>query len=194
MIRRELGLQQSHATELLSRLIAEGYVQEARMPAVKGENRYVLTVKGSALASASAAAPIRRELARRRLHELIERMIAANAEDRFYVGVQEAAVFGSYLTDVPTLGDLDVHYVIYRKLEDSDEFMRVTVHAARESGRRFNRYLDLLSWPEDELRRFLKNRSRVYGLADNSTLLADPNVPRVTIFTARAPVVNWRAL
>jgi hypothetical protein len=77
---RELGLQQSHATDLLSRLVAERYVQEARMPAVRGENRYVLTAKGSAPASASAAASIRREFARRRLHELIERMIAANAD------------------------------------------------------------------------------------------------------------------
>jgi DNA-binding MarR family transcriptional regulator len=194
LIRKELGLTKAPASELLERLVAEGYVEEERQIRAAGEDRYVLTVKGCALASASAAAPIRRELAQRRLHELIERMVFANADERFHLGVQEAAVFGSYLTDAPTVGDVDVHYVTYRKIQDGAEYMREATRAARASGRRFSSYLDFVSWPEAELYRFLKNRSRVYGLADNSQLLADPNVQRVTILYNRAPVSNWRSL
>jgi len=121
-------------------------------------------------------------------------MLEVNANDRFYVGIQDAVVFGSYLSTCERLSDLDVHYTTYRKIEDSSEFVRVTQQAARASGRRFSRYIDELYWPESEVKRFLKNRSRVYSLGDNSELLRDPSVPRLAIFHSRVPVDDWRGL
>ena len=189
-IRTVLQVSESEAGQLLQRLQDSGYVEcEAGMK--RGNKFYVMTVKGCALAGASAAQPIRRELAQRRLHELIERMAQANRDDRFLVGVQEAAVFGSYLTSQSHLGDLDVHYTTYRKIGDAEEFMRVSRRLARASGRRFDRFIDELYWPETELGRFLKNRSRVYSLADNSQLLEDSAVARLTIFADRRPVKGW---
>jgi hypothetical protein len=177
-----------------SALLAEGYIQREAAFGPDTE-AYSRTIKGAAVAGASAAPPLKRHVVETRLRELVERMAAANDDDRFYVGVQDADVFGSYLTDAPTLSDLDVHYTTYRKIDDPAEFARVTEDAARASGRRFSRYIDLLFWPEAELRKFLKNRSRVYSLADNSQLLRDVAVPRLAIFRDRRPVaIDTRAV
>jgi hypothetical protein len=189
-----LELSHEQARELLEALAKEGYVERNGRGPVSPGWEYGLTVRGTALAQASAATPLRRQTVRRRLHELVERMVEVNSDDRFFIGVQDAAVFGSYLSNDERLGDLDVHYTTYRKIEDSEEFMRVTKTAARASGRAFSSYIDELYWPESEVRRFLKNRSRVYSLGDNSQLLRNPSVPRRSIFQSRAPVQDWRKL
>jgi len=183
-----------HARSLLAILVAEGLVEPADYVRVVEGREYRLTTKGLALAQASAARPLHRKTVQRRLHELIERMVQANRDERFYVGVQQAVVFGSYLSATERLGDLDVHYTTYRKIEDGTEFMRVTGEAARASGRHFSTIVDELYWPEDELRKFLKNRSRVYSLGNNEILLKRDDVPRTTIFEGRRPVDNWRDL
>ena len=194
LVKDVMEISETAAAELVAALVGAGYIEKATGGHTSPGWEYELTVKGTALAQASAAAPLRRETVRLRLHELIERMTQVNADERFFVGVQDAVVFGSYLTKVDRLGDLDVHYTTYRKIDDQETFARVTEAAARGSGRRFSGFIDLLFWPETEVRNFLKNRSRVYSLGNNSELLRDEQIPRLVIFRGRAPVPGWRDL
>ncbi len=193
LVKQLMEISEAAAGELVAALIREGYVQKSELQMSAGWE-YVLTVKGTALAQASAARPLHRETVRLRLHELIDRMIQVNSDERFFLGIQDAAVFGSYLTDVDRLGDLDIHFRTYRKIDDTETFTRTTTDAARASGLRFSSFMDELYWPEAEVRKFLKNRSRVYSLGDNSQLLADEAVPRLVIFRDRTPVPGWRDL
>lgn len=153
-----------------------------------------MTVKGAALANASAARPLHRAVVRQRLHELIERMRRVNEDPAFLVGIDEAVVFGSYLTDAERLGDLDISYKTFRKVEDPRQFTDLSSRAARESGRSFSNIVEKLYWPNEQVRLFLKNRSRVYGLVERERLLEDPTIPRRFIFKDRQPIPGWHDL
>jgi predicted nucleotidyltransferase len=116
-------------------------------------------------------------------------MVHVNTSDEFLVGVEDAYVFGSYLTDTELLGDLDIALTFFRKEPNGERFVELAKHAARESGRRFNSYLDFLGWPETKVLLFLKQRSRVFSLHVNEPLLTQRfEIPRRALFSERRPV------
>lgn len=197
-IQEVMSLPREKAQVLLDALIAEGFVEvnPDRVPIDEEDThyKYVPTVKGGALAQASASKPIGRDLARKRLHELIERMSRVNDDPQFVLGVEEAFVFGSYLSGVDKLGDLDVSYTSFRKIEDGRKFAEAVHTSAQAQGHTFRSFMDELTWPWRHVESFLKNRSPVYSLGHNEGLLADPSIPRIVIFSGRKPVPNWREL
>ncbi|XXT22576.1 helix-turn-helix domain-containing protein [Sorangium sp. So ce429] len=195
-IERELGLSRAQAKALLAALVAEGFVsQDGTFGGRKTEeNVYVRTTQGAALAMAKATAPVHRAVARQRLHELIERMRIVNEDPKFLVGIEQAAVFGSYISGAERLGDLDISYKTFRKIDDGNKFVEISQEAARESGRDFSNYVEMLNWPYKHVSLFLKNRSRVYSLGHDDELLNDPTVPRVVIFENRRPILNWQEI
>ena len=71
------------------------------------------------------------------------------------------AVFGSFLGTSNELGDLDVAVKSHYRDKGFDSH-----NYAHRSDRIFNCYLDLLYWPERELRLFLKARRRAIQLQD----------------------------
>jgi hypothetical protein len=190
-IGRELHVAVREAGGVLSALVSEGLVAEDKDLRQHDTARFVCTVKGNAFAQASAAKPLRRATVERKLTELMSRMVHVNASNEFLVGVEDAYVYGSYLTTQERLGDLDVSLRFFRKETDPDRFMALAQEATRESGRRFATYLDALFWPERKVHLFLKQRSRVFSLHVNEPLLElDPTLPRRAIFLGRRPVAE----
>jgi hypothetical protein len=194
LIRATLNVPDGEVKGIVEALQAEGFIERAAKAFPPDPIQFERTVKGAALAMASAARPVHRSLVQTRLHELIVRMEKVNEDPEFLVGVQEAAVFGSYLTSAERLGDLDVSYKTYRKIEDGTAFVEASQRAAQASGRQFSNFMESLFWPERQLQLFLKNRSRVYSLANEEALLQDPTVPRRVIFNDRRPVPDWKSL
>jgi hypothetical protein len=193
LIRDTLKVSAHEVKGLVKALCAEGYLERAESTFIPGGAvHFQRTVKGAALAMASAASPVRRALAQQRLHELIARMEKANEDPSFLVGVEESVVFGSYLTPAERLGDLDISYTTFRKIDDGGAFIEASRRAATESGRQFRNYVEFLCWPDRQLRLFLQNRSRVYSLAHDEALLKDVTIPRRIIFKDRRPVPDWR--
>jgi predicted nucleotidyltransferase len=139
-------------------------------------------------AQASAAPPLRRRTVEQRLRELVARMVEINAKSEFLVGIEEAYVYGSYLSAAERLGDLDISVSFYRK--DPDRFVERAQRAAEETGRRFGSHLETLFWPETQATLYLKQRSRVFSIHDNEELLKEPSVPRQAIFAARRPTLR----
>jgi hypothetical protein len=88
-------------------------------------------------------------------------MVHVNKSSEFRVGIESAYVYGSYLRPTEYLGDLDISLTFYRKETNGERFMELSRRAARESGRRFNTYLDELYWPERQVLLFLTRRSVV---------------------------------
>lgn len=181
----ELQLSAEEAQDLLRRLVEEGLL---KAESDAQSESYGLTVKGSALRQATAAKPVHRTSAEKVLRELIQRMVHVNESDEFLWGIEEAYVFGSYLTDAPRLGDLDVSFKRYRKEPDDRKFFALSTAQSRSSGRRFSNITEEICWPVTKVYLFLKNRSRTLSLADQEPLLADPRVPRKAIFLNRRPV------
>ena len=187
LIEQQLGITEPRAKDVIKVLVAEGFIKARRTR--RDGVLFDRTIKGSALAMASAAKPLQRSTVEVRLKELIERMVYVNTSDEFLCGVQQAFIFGSYLGSNERLGDLDINLKLYRKETDGERFTDAAQRSADESGRSFSNYLDRLFWPETKVMLFLKQRSRVYSLHREDPLLEqDPSIPRRAIFLDRQPV------
>jgi predicted nucleotidyltransferase len=182
-----LGVPKTKALAILKDMVAEGLVVEADAHPADVE-WFVCTTKGNAFAQATTAKPLHRANVEKKLAELVNRMVHVNASSDFLVGIEDAHVYGSYLTDADRLGDLDVSIRFLRKETDPKRFVALANEAARESGRRFNTYLDMLCWPETKALLFLKQRSRVFSLHVNEPLLEDASVLRRAILAGGRPV------
>lgn len=122
--------------------------------------------KGLALASARASKPVTRATAERALAQLMERVVEVNTSDRYVYRVSKLVVFGSYLSNRPDLGDVDVAYELKPRFS-GEEFERrcnASSRRALRAGRQFKGFLDQLFWPNQEVVLFLKSRSRVLSL------------------------------
>ena len=116
---------------------------------------------GLRFASARAGPPLSRERADRLLVEMVARCEAANAQESFAYWVVRLSVFGSYLSDKPTLGDLDVVLDLEPKERNADAQMERLVARwtlARGEGRRVTED-DVYLWADTEVRRFVRGRS-----------------------------------
>jgi DNA-binding MarR family transcriptional regulator len=155
-----LGMEQARARRVIESLERAGYVERQQFP---GEKCWINTMKGNQLALATAAKPIRRTTAERILAALLERVQEVNRSLEFTYRVAEVRIFGSYLTDADTLGDIDVVITLTRRFLDPDEqftWERKRIVAAQMRGRRFRNISDEVSWPQHEVLLFLKARSR----------------------------------
>lgn len=134
----------------------------------EGECRWYTTIKGNALANASARRPITRETAERVITQLLERIQQVNAGEYAY-RVKRAILFGSYLSESLTLGDVDISLELEDRYQDSASRKKghaARIAAAEESGRQFGDYMDILMWPKQEVLLLLKNRSPSLSLHD----------------------------
>jgi hypothetical protein len=194
LLQDALQLSESDASELLSALFREGYVRKCPASRAVPGCEYELTAKGTELALASTARPLPRKTVQGHLHELIERMKRVNSDERFLVGVEEASVFGEYLTNAGRLGNLDVRYTTYRKIAVRREYSWSIEQMACASGIRFSSDVERLLWPEDEVKNYLQDSSSVCRFFTNMERPRDEQTHRVPIFRDRAPVPGWPRL
>lgn len=122
-----------------------------------------VTPNGRRLALASAAKPISRNTADKAVRELLERVKKVNEDPYYLYRVTKVIVFGSYLTDCPTLNDVDIAIGYAKKPCMETAFVELATARAKEAqskGRHFSTYLDMITWAETEVWQFVKSRSR----------------------------------
>lgn len=142
---------------LLDKLVNEELVE----PATHGDG-WQTTIRGNALAAANLSRRLKRKTADRLVRELLERVRGVN-EGPYAFRVSRVRVFGSYLSDAETLGDIDLVVELQSLASDLDqriELENARIRAAIAAGRTFKRFVDEVAWPEQEVLQFLKNRSR----------------------------------
>lgn len=153
------------ASEFMERLLDHGLVEH-----LDDEPRYGLTVRGNALANARAGRPIKRATADRAVAELLSRVDDAEASDDFAYVVQSVTLFGSYLsTDDETVGDVDLAVELAPRAEGrrQQRLESAAIDRARQDGRQFRTIVDEIGWPQIEVMRHLKNRSRTLSFVDH---------------------------
>ncbi len=156
-----LDLDLEAAEDQLRALEAAGYVKQIDEDSAVGDQRWITTVRGNALAQASFSKPISRATAKRHLAQIIERAASYNADPGHLLTVKEIAVFGSYLDPgMDRLGDLDLAVTVVRRETDGDKYVDRVQEYARASGRRFGLYIERLMWPSRELMLILKEPLR----------------------------------
>lgn len=99
-------LDREKADALIIELERESYIKKAGR--FRDEQLWGNTIKGNALALASAAKPILRSTAERKINEFLERVKEVNRNDYYLYKIKKVVVFGSYLSDAEKLGDIDL--------------------------------------------------------------------------------------
>jgi hypothetical protein len=166
-----LGISASRTRAVMKDLTAQGYLTSGE---IAGEVHWEVTIQGRALAMAKAGAPIKRRTADRLVAEFLQRVEQVNASKIYAYRVARVVAFGSYVTDRPDLGDIDLAISLAAKwratawpAEGSYEgWTQPRRDAATNAGRQFSSTVDFIDWPSTEIRLFLKNRSRAISLAD----------------------------
>jgi predicted nucleotidyltransferase len=157
-----LGLSDRKATQVIRSLIVEGYV--VRSGKRDGEAAYEFTERGSSLVRASGAKRIARSTAEGALQAFMARVKKINEDPSFFYTVTSVAVFGSYLRDVGELGDLDLAVRLKSRIADNDQRVTRELEHACSSGRTFSRFIDQLTWAQDEVMLALKARKRTISI------------------------------
>jgi predicted nucleotidyltransferase len=164
-IAASLHLAGSRAEELLSELLRLGYIEPGMTH--QGKPFYRRTLSGSTFALASAAHPLTRKTADKKLAEFLDRVRAVNANPDLAYRVHKVLLFGSYLTEQERINDIDVAVeLVFRETERSkrEAALDARVQVAIQAGRQFVDYMHQLAWPFEEVLLLLKSRSRAISL------------------------------
>jgi len=161
-----LGINSEQAIKLLKSLERKGYLK--RHPALpNSEQRWKRTVKGGALANALFSKPVSRQSAEKTMVEFLDRIGKVNTNSYFLYRVQKAVVFGSFLSDAPFIGDLDIAVDLYPKENDPHKHSGLIRDRANEAiiwGKGFGNFVEAFQFAEQEVIMFLKSRSRILQL------------------------------
>jgi predicted nucleotidyltransferase len=166
---RVLQIETKRAIQLLERLEQDGFLERNPiLPNSDDEQSWKRTVRGGALANALFSKPVSRRLAEKSLSEFLDRVQLINSKSRFLYRVWKVVVFGSFLSDAPIVGDLDLAVDLRQKEKDGRKHTALALTRANEaagSGKQFRNYAEALSFAEQEVIMFLKARSRILQLA-----------------------------
>jgi len=169
-IQAALGVSPTESKKVAGRLAEVGLIER-----VGGSWRK--TVKGNALAHASAARPLTRASADAKLKKFMERVATANRDERLAYRIQKVIVFGSFLTGRERINDIDIAIFVAPRHVDADLQEKLEddrIAEARRTGRRFNNVMEEIMWPKREVVQILKSRSRalsIHSLEDEARVL-----------------------
>lgn len=174
-----LVLSPQTATIFMNKLKGLGFVDELERSKWNKRRAFRLTIKGQALANASAARPLHRKTAERLLTQFLERVQRVNDTQEYVYRVEHVVLFGSMLSDIDRLGDVDVAVQLQPKVDKGDAFQEWSMarrRVAEAKGRNFRGVFDWAMWPTQEIFLQLKARSSGLSLHDFCEVEKLPNV------------------
>ena len=163
-----LGLAERRTLKLLNDLEKQGFIEKNAFAPDPTKN-WKNTVKGGALSKALFSAPVSRRAAEQKLSEFMDRVREVNETSRFLYRVRKAVLFGSFLTGSSTVGDLDIAIELVPKEQDGikhSELILAHANEAAMNGRHFRNFVYGLDFASQEVRSYLKGRSRIIQLTD----------------------------
>lgn len=165
-----LGVSPRKAKKIMIALENEEYLKsEISRYTGKREIWWKQTIKGAGLRMASAAPQIKRSTADRLLSQLLIRVNEINGSDKFLYAVEKVIVFGSYLDETRlTLGDIDIAVELQPKEQNPKKLLELSVAQADEDGRRHESHFFKMTYVQDKVLKYLRNRSR--GISLHTTL------------------------
>jgi hypothetical protein len=175
--RREGVVAQLGEPDATDDLIAAGLIQEDGTQR-DGVPRFEVTAAGVRLASTNLVPRITRAKADAILDGFMQRVAEVNASSELISRVAEIYVFGSYITDAPEVGDIDLSVKLERKIEEG--WIELSHVRAAATGRGMA-FIDSACYGDIEVIQILKARSRYLVFTSPSTL-EELGCPRKRIF------------
>jgi hypothetical protein len=167
-VTKVLGLRGKSALRLLEALEHQGFVKKNTSAPDPNKN-WKHTLKGGALSNALFSSAVSRRNGEKALIEFMDRVGEVNENGRFLFRVRKVLVFGSFLTESSTIGDLDIAIDLVPKEPDArkhSELVQARANDAELSGKRFRNFIQRLDFAAQEVRSHLKARSRIIQLTD----------------------------
>jgi predicted nucleotidyltransferase len=115
------------ARKLLNQLHALGYIQ----PNSAYDDSWEVTVTGRDFALASTAKPINRSTADRLIKEIIGRAHIVNTDDKYLFRITKIHVFGSYLSQKPKIGDINLVISLEQKEPNNAKLAELMVENSK---------------------------------------------------------------
>ncbi|WP_158945593.1 hypothetical protein [Granulicella sp. S190] len=171
-----LELSQENAAAFLNELVLLGYINQ------QWENAhqwFELTLQGEALAHTTAAKPIHRKTAEKALAHFMERVHRVNSTSEYLYRISDVILFGSILSNIERLGDVDIALQLEAKVNDEKVFQDWATargRVAQAAGRSFRGAIDWICWPQMEIILQLKARSRSLSLHTLEEVRLLPNL------------------
>jgi predicted nucleotidyltransferase len=97
---------------------------------------------------------------------MLERITSINARDELVYRVSRVRAFGSYASDAPEVGDIDLAVELEQRYPDKD-IIELLLARAEASGKRLSSYMDRLSYGQQEVHQLLKGRSPYLAIEDS---------------------------
>jgi hypothetical protein len=172
-----MQLKSREAAKFINDMVALELI-EPTMPFGDKEAFQVAT-RGHAFANATAAKPIFRGTAERVLREFVDRVNAVNASKEYAFEVRSAVLFGSMLSCLDRLGDVDVAVDLRPRISDSARFRQQCDRRrqlAEDRGRAFVTVIEWATWPQKEVVLRLKARSRSLSLHEFDQVMGMENL------------------
>jgi hypothetical protein len=126
---------------------------------VESTGKYKLTSSGRSLAAATAARPLLRDTAERLITGLLTRARLTNEDETFAFCVEVIAIFGSASSDAERPSDVDIGCELVPRWEN-EQLQAAHEDIRRNMRGRFGNTLEWAYWPQLEVLRYLKNRSK----------------------------------
>jgi hypothetical protein len=144
---------------------------------VEDNGKYTPTVTGRALAAATAARPLLAKTAERLVNYVLARARLANEADAFAYCVELIAIFGSVASGKERPNDVDIACNLVPRWDDDEKLQMAHEDLRRASKRgRFANTLEWAYWPQMEVLRYLKNRSKSLSIHSfDEAVKIDPN-------------------
>jgi predicted nucleotidyltransferase len=151
-----LKVTKEKTVELLDALINKEWVG-------KDENeRYFPTNNAGSLIMAKAFKRISRDKAQQSYNDFINRVEEVNNNPYYLYYVRKVILFGSFLTDSEEVSDIDLAIeLLHKDMGKGVDLVQVIMKRAAVSGKEFSSIIDKLDFAYQEVRLFLKNKSRV---------------------------------
>lgn len=150
------------ARDLCKELISHEFIEDDK------SGKYVVTQKGNALAQTKFVKRMNKEKADLIFQKFIDRVVEVNSNNTFLYYVKQLFLFGSYLDrSSDDFGDLDIAFVLERKIKDSNDFMAAQqklVQDACENGKVFSSIVEEVCYAETIVLKHLKSRSPYISL------------------------------
>ena len=166
-----LGTTRRVAGTLVGRLRKGGYVQT---DPTFGGRWFSITPKGTRLALASAAPQLKRQTADHHLQTLLERVKTVNADPYYLYRITKVILFGSMLSKAERVSDVDIAVEMQPRFDKARQWPAEDeriLYARLVEGRRFRNLAEEVCWPKQEVRLFLKSRSRAISIHQDDRVL-----------------------
>jgi predicted nucleotidyltransferase len=154
-------------------LLSDGLIEPlGAMPSADGDEfeNYRVSAAGMRLAMARLNRRIRRRTAERMVAEFLTRVAAVNADQEMLLTVAEVDVFGSFITDAPTLGDIDLATRFEPKSFPGLDWADLNFARAEASGRSLS-LLQRRYFGQYQILRRLQNHNNYLALHDVGDLV-----------------------